>query len=39
MKVKSLDELGLLCESWCGAGDRELKRRVWGCALPRCLAA
>jgi hypothetical protein len=22
-----------------GAGDRELKRRVWGCFLPRCLAA
>jgi hypothetical protein len=22
-----------------GAGDRELKRRRWGCLLPRCLAA
>jgi putative transposase len=22
-----------------GAGDRELKRRGWGCLLPRCLAA
>ncbi len=22
-----------------GAGDRELKRRRWGCFLPRCLAA
>src|SRR5439155_755598 len=22
-----------------GAGDRELKRRSWGCFLPRCLAA
>jgi hypothetical protein len=22
-----------------GAGDRELKRRRWGCILPRCLAA
>jgi transposase InsO family protein len=21
-----------------GAGDRELKRRRWGCFLPRCLA-
>ena len=22
-----------------GVGDRELKRRRWGCFLPRCLAA
>jgi hypothetical protein len=22
-----------------GAGDDELKRRCWGCGLPRCLAA
>ena len=22
-----------------GAGDRELKRRRWGCLLPRCMAA
>jgi hypothetical protein len=22
-----------------GVGDRELKRRRWGCLLPRCLAA
>ena len=28
-----------LRELWLGAGDRELKRRGWGCLLPRCLAA
>jgi hypothetical protein len=27
------------CESCVGAGDRELKRRRWGCLLPRCSAA
>src|SRR5712691_1971666 len=36
MKVKWLDARRLLCKGWSGAGDRELKRRVWGFALPRC---
>ena len=39
MEVKLLDVRRLLCESDVGAGDRELKRRRWGCLLPRCLAA
>jgi transposase InsO family protein len=38
-KSSRLDESRLLCESGVGAGDRELKRRRWGCLLPRCLAA
>jgi len=41
MKVKSsLDATPpLLREFWAGVGDDELKRRAWGVALPRCLAA
>src|SRR3954468_24582822 len=39
MEVKLVDGQRLLCESAAGAGDRELKRRRWGCRLPRCLAA
>jgi putative transposase len=31
--------VGPLREFRLGAGDRELKRRRWGCLLPRCLAA
>jgi putative transposase len=38
-KSSRLDVSRLLCESGVGAGDRELKRRRWGCLLPRCLAA
>ena len=38
-KSSRLDESRLLCESGVGAGDRVLKRRRWGCLLPRCLAA
>src|SRR5262245_29721846 len=38
-KSSRLDVSRLLCESGVGAGDRELKRRGWGCLLPRCLAA
>jgi putative transposase len=38
-KSSRLDESRLLCESGVGTGDRELKRRRWGCLLPRCLAA
>ena len=39
-KSSPLDGWRLLCESSVlGAGDRELKRRRWGCFLPRCLAA
>src|SRR5205814_771715 len=38
MEAKLLDGWPLLCESAGGAGDRELKRRRWGCFLPRCLA-
>jgi putative transposase len=30
---------GSFARVWLGAGDRELKRRGWGCLLPRCLAA
>ena len=39
MKVKSVDGWRLLLQEcgW-GAGDRELKRRGWGCLLPRCLS-
>jgi hypothetical protein len=40
MEVKSLDGWWLpLRGLLLGAGDRELKRRRWGCLLPRCLAA
>src|SRR3954453_8178881 len=39
MASSRLDARRLLCESGLGAGDRELKRRRWGCLLPRCLAA
>jgi putative transposase len=39
-KSSRLDGWRLLCESSVlGAGDRVLKRRGWGCFLPRCLAA
>jgi hypothetical protein len=40
MEVKLLDGWRLLLrELRLGAGDRELKRRRWGCLLSRCLAA
>ena len=40
MKVKSDGRVAApLRELRLGAGDRELKRRGWGCLLPRCLAA
>src|SRR6266542_2312307 len=39
MKVKSVWTCGpSLCTMWGGAGDPELKSRVWGLSLPRCLA-
>jgi putative transposase len=38
-KSSRLDDLRVVCESGLGVGDRELKRRSWGCLLPRCLAA
>jgi putative transposase len=39
-KSSRLDGWRLLCESSVlGVGDRVLKRRGWGCFLPRCLAA
>ena len=39
MKVKCWTLGGSFARVRVGAGDRELKRRRWGCLLPRCLAA
>src|SRR6266508_3827652 len=38
MKVKCWTVGGSFARVRVGAGDRELKRRGWGCALPRCLS-
>src|SRR5689334_9984748 len=38
MKVKCWTVGGSFARVRLGAGDRELKRRGWGCLLPRCLS-